>query len=69
VQPRRKWRIISIILLITHHMTGTGTVGMPPVPGSEKKIVFSPFSKDVDVIVAAEFWLNGKFHEFFVYLS
>jgi len=69
VQARRKLRNISTILLITHHIPGTGIVGMPPFPGSEKKIEFSPFAKGVVVIGATEFWLNRKFHEFFEYLS
>jgi hypothetical protein len=36
----------------------SGPIGLPPVPGTEKKIESRNFSSDTEVIVAAETWFD-----------
>ena len=46
--------------------SGSGPVGVPPVPWAEKKqLKARHFSSDAEVIVAAETWLDGQPSEFF----
>ena len=44
---------------------GPGPVGLPPVPWTEKQLKGPLFSSDVEVIAAAETWLDGQSSEFF----
>jgi len=46
--------------------SGSGPVGLPPVPWTEKIIERSPFFSDAEVIAAAETWLDGQPSEFFL---
>ena len=47
--------------------SGSGPVGLPPVPWTEKKqLKLRHFSSDADVIAAAETWLDGQPSEFFL---
>jgi len=46
--------------------SGSGPVGLPPVPWTEKKLKCLHFSSDAEVIPAAETWLDGQFSEFFL---
>jgi len=46
--------------------SGSGPVGLPPVPCTEKKqFKGRHFSSDAEVIAAAETWLDGQPSEFF----
>ena len=45
--------------------SGSGPVGLPPVPWTVKTIEKSPFFLDAEVIAAAETWLDGKPSKFF----
>jgi len=44
--------------------SGSGPVGLPPVPWTEKTIEISPFFVDAEVIAAVETWLDGQPSEF-----
>jgi len=48
--------------------SGSGPIGLPPLPhlfpGLKKIIERSPFSSNVEVIAAAETWLDGQPSEF-----
>jgi hypothetical protein len=44
--------------------SGSGPVGLPPVPWTEK-----PNSPDMEVIAAAETWLDGQPSEFFFWVA
>jgi len=46
--------------------SGSGHVGLPPVPWTEKKKKGRHFSSDVEVITAAETWLDGQPSELFL---
>ena len=46
--------------------SGSGSVGLPPVPWTEKTTERSHFSSDAEVIVAAETWLDGQPCEFYL---
>ena len=47
--------------------SGSGPVGLPPVPWTEKKQLKSRhFSSDAEVIAAAETWLDRQTSEFFL---
>ena len=47
--------------------SGSGPVGLSPVPWTEKKKVeCRNFSSEAEVIAAAETWLNGQTSEFFL---
>jgi len=46
--------------------SGSGPVGLPPVPWTEKPLKGRHFSFDAEVIAAAETWLNGQYSEFFL---
>ena len=46
--------------------SGSGPVGLPPVPWTEKTIKVRHLSPDADVIAATETWLDGKQSEFFL---
>ena len=46
--------------------SGSGLVGLPPVPWTEKTIESSPFSCYAEVIAAAEIWMDGQPSEFFL---
>jgi len=47
--------------------SGSGPVGLPPVPWTEKKqLKVRHFSSDAEVIAAAETWLDGQLPEFFL---
>ena len=46
--------------------SGSGPVGLPPVPWTEKKqLKVRHFSSDAEVIAAAETWLDGQTSDFF----
>jgi len=45
--------------------SGSGPVGLPPVPWTEKQLKGRHFSSDAEVIAAAETWLGGQPSEFF----
>jgi len=45
--------------------SGSGSVGLPPVPWTEKTIESLHFSSDMEIIAAAETWLDGQPSEFF----
>ena len=47
--------------------SGSGLVGLPPVPWTEKKkqLKSRHFSSDAEVIAVAEAWLDGQGSEFF----
>jgi len=47
--------------------SGSGAVGLPPVPWTEKTIERSTVSSDAEVIAAAETWLDGQPSEFFFF--
>jgi len=49
------------------YFPGSGAVGLPPVPWTEKKLKGRYFSSDAEVITAAETWLDGKPSEFFFF--
>ena len=44
--------------------SGSGPVGLPPVPWTEKELIGRHFSSDAEVIAAAETWLDGQPSEF-----
>ena len=44
-------------------LSGSGPVGLPPVPWTEKTI---ERSSDAEVFAAAETWLDGQRSEFFL---
>jgi len=46
--------------------SGSGPVGLPPAPWTEKTIENSHFSSDAEVIAAAETCLDGQHSEFFL---
>jgi hypothetical protein len=46
--------------------SGSGPVGLPPVPWSEKQLKCRHFSSDALVIAAAETWLDGQHSDFFL---
>ena len=46
--------------------SGSGPVGLPPVPWIEKQLNGHHFSSDAEVIAAAETWLDGQPSEFFL---
>jgi len=46
--------------------SGSGPVGLPSVPWTEKTIERSSFSSDAEVIAAAEMLLDGQLSEFFL---
>jgi len=43
LQPRRNWSTLASNVLITHPISGSGPVGLPPVPWTAKTIERSPF--------------------------
>ena len=43
LQPRRNWSTWASIVLLPTLYSGSGSVGLPPVPWTEKTIVRSPF--------------------------
>jgi hypothetical protein len=43
--------------------SGSGPVGLPPLPWTEKKV--EAFSSDTEVTAAAETWLDEQDSEFF----
>jgi len=45
--------------------SGSGPVGLPPVPWTEKQLKGRHFSTDAEVIAAAVTWLDGQPSEFF----
>ena len=45
--------------------SGSGPVGLQPVPWTEKSIERSPFFSDAEVISTAETWLDGQYSELF----
>jgi len=46
--------------------SGSGPIGLPPVPWTEKnKLKSRHFSSDAEVTAAAETWLDGQTSEFF----
>ena len=45
--------------------SGSGPVGLPPVPWIEKQLKVRHFSSDAEVIAAAETWLDGQPSDFF----
>ena len=45
--------------------SGSGPVGLPPVPRTEKTIEARHFSSDAEVIAVAETWLDGQTSDFF----
>jgi len=46
--------------------SGSGPLGLPPVPWTEKKIEKRRhFSSDAEIIAATETWLDGQISEFF----
>ena len=45
--------------------SGSGPVGLPPVPWTEKQLKGRHFSSDAGVIAAAETWLDAQRSEFF----
>ena len=45
--------------------SGSDTVWLPPLPLTEKQFKGRHFSSDVEVIAAAETWLDGQISEFF----
>jgi hypothetical protein len=45
--------------------SGSGFVGLPPVPWVEKKLKGHHFSSDTEVIAATETWLDGQSSDFF----
>jgi hypothetical protein len=63
LQPRRNWPTWASNVLITHPIPGSGPVGIPPVPWTEKG---RHFSSDAEVIAVAETWLDGHFSDFFL---
>jgi hypothetical protein len=46
--------------------SGSGPVGLPPVPGLKKQLKGRHFSSDVEVIAAAETWLDRQPSEFYL---
>jgi len=46
--------------------SGSGPVGLPPVPWTEKTIERSSFSTNGQLIAAAETWLDGQLSDFFL---
>jgi len=46
--------------------SGSGPVGLPPVPWTEKTIERLPFLSDAEVIAAAETWSDGQPSEIFL---
>jgi len=46
--------------------SGSGPVGLPPVPWTEKRLKSRHFSSDAEVIAAAETWLDGQPSDFFL---
>jgi len=45
--------------------SGSGPVGLPPVPWNEKQLKGRHFLSDAEVIATAETWLDGQLSEFF----
>jgi len=45
--------------------SGSGPIGLPPVPWTEKRLKGRHFSSDAEVIVTAKTWLDGQISEFF----
>ena len=45
--------------------SGSGPVGLPPVPWTEKQLKVRHFSSDAEIIAAAETWLDGQYSDFF----
>jgi len=45
--------------------SGSGPVGLPPVPWTEKQLKGRHFLSDAEVIAAAENWLDGQHSELF----
>ena len=66
LQPGRNWPTWACNVLITTLFSGSGPVGLPPVPGTEKTIERSPFFVRRGVIAAAETWLDGQHSEIFL---
>jgi len=44
---------------------GSGPIGLPPVPWTEKQLKGRHFSSDAEVIAVAETWLDGQHSDFF----
>ena len=65
LQPRRNWPTWASNVLITHLLSGSGPVGLPPVLWTEKQLKGRHFSSDAEVIAAAETWLEGQPSDFF----
>ena len=49
--------------------SGSGSVGLPPVPWTEKTIERSPFFVRREVHCCAETWLDGQNSDFFLWLA
>ena len=49
--------------------SGSGPARLPPVPWTEKQLKGRHFSSDVEVIAAAETWLDGQPSEFFFWVA
>ena len=49
--------------------SGSGPVGLPPVPWTKKQLKGRHFSSDAEVNAVAENWLDGQLSEFFFFLS
>jgi len=49
--------------------SGSGPVGLPPVPWTEKKLKGRHFSSDAEFTAAAETWLDGQPSDFFEWLA
>ena len=45
--------------------SGSGPVGLPPVPWTQKQLKGRHFSPDVEIIPAVENWLEGQRTDFF----
>ena len=56
LQPRRNWPTPTLF-------SGSGPVGLPSVPWTEKQLEGRHFSSDAEVIAAAKTWLDGTFFE------
>jgi len=67
LQHRRNWPGLPGLLMSWSPtlFSGSGPVGLPPVSWTEKKMKGRHFSSDMEVILAAETWLDGQHSEFF----
>jgi len=64
LQPRRNWPIWASNVLIIPLFSGSGPVGVPPVPWTAKQLKTRHFSSEAEVIAAAETWLDGQLPDF-----